>query len=108
MGEKRELICPNCNYGVLTSGGLDRGFYVYTNTFVCLDCKSIIDVAVSESKHRNNLHSVEAPINPTQPVINECPKCKSNDLVIWNAEKRICPKCGTHLNVNGGIRVLWD
>lgn len=46
MGFKQSLVCPNCSYDVLTSGGPDMGFAITTNTFCCVACKILVDLEV--------------------------------------------------------------
>lgn len=46
MGFKQSYICPICNYETVTSAGPDRGFRTSTNTYVCLDCKTINDLRI--------------------------------------------------------------
>ena len=50
MGLRQSLICSICNYKTFTSAGPDRGFMVSTNTYVCLDCKSLNDLVVRDSR----------------------------------------------------------
>lgn len=50
MGFRQSLICPICNYKTFTSAGPDRGFLVSTNTYMCLDCKSLSDLVVRDSR----------------------------------------------------------
>lgn len=44
MGQRKTFECDSCGYEVLVSGGKDRGFIAYTNTYVCKDCNSLIDL----------------------------------------------------------------
>lgn len=50
MGLRQSLICSICNYKTFTSAGPDCGFMVSTNTYVCLDCKSLSDLVVRDSR----------------------------------------------------------
>ena len=49
MGFRRGYACPGCNYKVITSAGPDRGRKFSTNTFVCKECKVIVDKALAQS-----------------------------------------------------------
>lgn len=51
MGFKRSYKCPSCDYSVITSAGPDAGMRMgsSTNTFVCKNCKIIVDRATSSS-----------------------------------------------------------
>lgn len=49
MGFRSTYKCPVCNYEALTSAGPDNGRNFSSNTFVCKECKVILDRTVSES-----------------------------------------------------------
>ena len=98
MGIKKGWDCPNCNYTVVSSGGKDCGFEVFTQTFQCNICKELLDVVVSESEWKTE-----------QWETHYCEKC-NNLLKLWDTKKETCPNCGNERLVCGskGISILWD
>lgn len=97
MGFKQTLICPLCNYSAFTSGGPDRGFKSFKNTFVCRDCKALVDIAI-DKEHWPELKSGQT-----------CNSCKGENLESWDHEEKPCPKCQTSMNVDpNGMSMRWD
>jgi DNA-directed RNA polymerase subunit RPC12/RpoP len=107
MGHKLELKCLKCSYQVLTSGGPDRGFIAFTNTYVCLCCNSLVDLVTSQVNDHANKR--EYPIEITTG--HECPKCLGNRFVIWDNIEKPCPRCDTKMTDKfDGPKsfVFWD
>jgi hypothetical protein len=107
MGKQSELKCPNCSYQVLTSGGPDGGFNIFTNTYVCLCCNSLVDL---ETRKRNSEGiNVE---DPTEIIDSQqCPKCFGNRFILWDNIKKLCPRCNTKMTDKfDGLKsfVFWD
>ena len=99
MGIKRTYKCKKCGYTALVSGGPDVGMLVRTDTFVCLKCKELVDVAVG--------YTPNSPLKIANR--GKCPICNSKKhLAKWDTQLRPCPKCGEKLEEIPGKEVLWD
>ena len=51
MGQSFEWCCEKCDYSALVSGGADRGFYSFTDTYICSNCEKIMDLVLKVSKN---------------------------------------------------------
>ncbi len=99
MGHKREMICTECSYRVVTSGGPDMGFFIKTDTFICRDCHELTDVTISNNRGRPD---------PGESNI-KCGRCSGSNIIKWDHRKKPCPKCGGKMKVNPeGQSYLWD
>ena len=107
MGFKQSLVCPNCSYDVLTSGGPDMGFDITTNTFCCVACKILIDLEVEPREYNLSDGNTESSVLDELVEGQKCSKCKGSEFKLWDNEKMQCPKCGTKMNLGGTI-MLWD
>ena len=84
MAEYQEYKCESCSYTVAANPkGHDvvMGGEVYS--YMCEDCREIVDVLTSE-----------------QTI---CPNCGSEKLVKWNPIKGRCPKCGNKMKETGVV-----
>lgn len=99
MGRRHDWICGDCSYSVVTSAGRDRGFFAMTETFVCLDCKEIVDGIIGEQPTRMGKVEAKEP---------HCPKCEGNNLIVWDLSKKPCPKCGHELKLGKTRMEFWD
>ncbi len=97
MGQYFKFMCDKCEYTNSVSGGPDRGFIYATNTFVCKDCKDIFDAVTETFTDKSN---------DNKEFSNICPTCKNNNIEIW--EPKNCPKCGTPMQIDESITMLWD
>jgi len=107
MGYKQSWICPICNYKAFTSGEPDRGFRISTNTYVCVDCKTINDLEIEkrEPKLINERGQMTGKISEDQ----ECKECGGKQFELWDNLNRPCPKCGTKMQPDpNGMRMNWD
>ena len=50
MGQSFEWCCEKCDYSALVSGGTDRGFYSFTDTYICSNCEKIMDLLLKVSE----------------------------------------------------------
>ena len=107
MGFKQSFICPICNYEAFTSAGSDRGFRIWTNTYICLDCKTINDLVIEKGGFK--LISQDGPTPDTIREDQECDDCAGNNFELWDERKRPCPKCGSEMKPDpNGMRMNWD
>lgn len=107
MGFKQSFICPICNYETFTSGGPDRGFRTWTNTYVCLDCKTINDLVIIKGEFRLLDEGGSLPDRIRDD--ENCNECGGRNFEIWDSEKKECPKCGTKMKPDpNGMTMNWD
>lgn len=112
MGTKSILFCPSCRYEVLTSGGPNRGFFFYTNTYVCTTCRTLRDLEVTPAR----LVEIE-PVDGKPTYRKQtgkrisgqhCPSCNGTTFKRWNSRKKPCPVCGAKMEAGEGIEELSD
>jgi predicted RNA-binding Zn-ribbon protein involved in translation (DUF1610 family) len=96
MGELLYWKCNSCNYAVTMSGGKDRGFQAYTQTFQCLTCKELMDIAVDRN---------EWDMEQWEP--RHCKKCNGL-LKVWDTKTKLCPCCGGKMIDSGTSIIMWD
>ena len=104
MGLKLGYICPICNYTAFTSAGPDRGMMrnSETNTYVCLNCKTIQDLRV-----QMNWLSTGTIYNIREG--EECKDCHLAKFVLWDTVNKPCPKCQTKMISDPSSGMLnWD
>ena len=116
MGFRRGYVCPSCNYKVITSAGPDRGRSFVTNTFVCRECKVIVDKGLAQStdtpatSYLDGLNEfiieVMEELNGVNPKINEDKTIKTKPIKTSKGKKKrggnICPTC------ESAELELWD
>jgi len=111
MGISKTYTCDNCGYSVLTSAGLDWGFFAVTDTYKCLECEEIVDVPVGSDGKKIFKKDLRAQglLDENHSKFYICPRCSSEKLKKWNKRTRPCPKCNSQMNWDKtkGI-VLWD
>lgn len=95
MGSSYDFNCSACGYETHVSGGRDAGMVVVVETCTCRSCHSVVDVVRAWIEQES-----------TEPV-DECPKCRSTEVDVWDAETRPCPKCGGRMQY-GQMVTLWD
>ncbi len=89
--------CTNCDYKVESSAGIDEGFFGKVQTHVCIGCNNLVDVTIEPNEHMKD-----------NPNIDKCKKCKSDKIILWDTEERLCPKCGFQMTVSENPTTLWD
>ncbi|HRJ28874.1 MAG TPA: hypothetical protein PLV21_08275 [Cyclobacteriaceae bacterium] len=105
MGLQQTIICPVCNYKTFTSGGVDRGRIIWTNTFVCLDSKILNDLVIDKEGDMAENEGSNTEIKEGQ----RCEKCGGQNFELWNSEQKPCPKCGTEMTIDPkGAMSCWD
>lgn len=107
MGFRRGYVCTGCNYKVITSAGPDRGRSFATNTFVCRECKVIVDRALVGStvtpapSYLDGLNEFIIEVmeehDGVKPKINEDHALKTKPAKTRKGKKKqgenICPTC---------------
>lgn len=105
MGLKRTYKCESCNYSSLVAGGRTRGFENITDTFICTDCKELVDIVVDNVE-------TETIVEWMQDVRKEeikCPVCYGTNLEKWDINTQNCPKCNEKMKIdNNGAFMCWD
>jgi DNA-directed RNA polymerase subunit RPC12/RpoP len=104
MGSLYKFDCENCGYTAHVSGGEDCGMMTVVKTMTCNDCNELIDILIGycgeiwetgNPEHNKNLYI--------------CSKCNGQNLSIWSATKRPCPKCDHKLEKDkDSPPVMWD
>lgn len=104
MGLSKEHRCSKCGYNEVVSGGSDAGMMVAVETHICKDCLILTDVTTMWFMHENP----EMRHKEIAPEDYECNECGSPNVVVWDTEKKPCPKCGNKMTTGEGIEMLWD
>ena len=112
MGTSYNYKCDKCNYSVQTSGGFDFGMLAVTDTYICTQCKEIVDVSVGVYGEKLSLEESQKKQIELQLQMDfyKCPKCGSyKHLILWDTKKKPCPKCKGRLKKDDfGVEVMWD
>ena len=58
MGQTFKWYCEKCDYSALVSGGTDRGFYSFKNTYICSNCETIMDLSLEVSENGEPIERV--------------------------------------------------
>ncbi len=105
MGTTYLFRCNKCNYEVKSSGGEDRGFIAFTNTYICYSCKSIVDITEKVLSTNKKVENKEDRFRYLEIF---CPKCGSKtELEKWDNVNAPCPKCDGKME-RGGLISMWD
>ncbi|OHB44928.1 MAG: hypothetical protein A2178_02385 [Planctomycetes bacterium GWC2_49_10] len=102
MGSIYRYKCAACNYQAEVSGGKDRGFEIFTETKVCLNCKEVMDVGTDVVKDMKSAKRIKRDLAKSKP---HCPVCGSEKIRPW--KDCTCPKCGGKMK-KGALAYLWD
>lgn len=95
--------CDTCDLSATVSGGPDCGFIVHTDTRYCLSCRMLFDAAISWANFSGHTRTREME---EQMRFNECPSCRSTQLVSWKAGQP-CPSSRGNVVMKGVVE-LWD
>ena len=132
MGKTYLFECPQCQYRVMISGGVDGGLHCEIQTIICRDCRQLYDVFVRQRRrqdavdlvkfpgfHRPDIPPVvlrESSVNPSPkpraPLIwrdskLSCPVASDHPVEPWSDPGR-CPRCGNFMERNGFPFRAWD
>lgn len=107
MGLSTEIICPACGYYVLTDAGPSGGFRVFTNTYICLNCRSLVDLVTG---HRDDENQVRRKDPPNIHEGHSCLNCNGSSFILWDIINKPCPKCGTKMSrkLQWQKVIFWD
>src|SRR6187402_1668661 len=93
MGQKADLKCPKCSYQVHTSDGPGGGFVVFTNTYDCSYCNSLVDLVTSRTDDKGIKKE-----DPKEIIrSHQCPKCFGTRFSLWDSIAKLCPRCKTKM-----------
>jgi hypothetical protein len=103
MGTRRGYLCENCGLAACVSGGRDRGFRAFTETFYCPSCQTLQDVSMT---------GLPAGPGDDRPRLENttpsCRKCGGVALVPWRRDQA-CPRCEGRMGEDPeGLLVHWD
>ena len=111
MGQSRTYICNICGYSVESSGGHDIGMMAVIDTYICTDCKEIVEVLVGQYGETFIPDPITGEVTQNKDFdYYKCPECKSGThLVLWNKRNKPCPKCDGRMKVDPfGPFTDWD
>jgi hypothetical protein len=132
VGKTYLFECPQCQYRVTISGGVDGGLHCETQTIICRDCRQLYDVFTRQRRRQDAVDLVRFPgfhrpdippvilgassVNPSPqppaPLIWRdtkltCPVEPEHSVEPWNDPGR-CPRCGNFMERNGFPFRAWD
>lgn len=125
MGTEYLFKCNKCGYQVKTSGGADRGFFAFTDTYICYSCQKIIDITEKvliepepKPKPKPKKKFLGIPISSNDKAVFKdkfeeheiiCPECGSKtSLVKWDIDNKPCPRCDGNMEKINGWYIMWD
>jgi len=102
MGTHYQFDCPTCSHEAMVSGGRDCGMVAVTMTMVCRDCRDLVDVLIGA-------HDREGPTGDPDydKNLDICPECGGRNLIPWS-DKHQCPRCGSTMEKDDIVIVMWD
>lgn len=80
---------------------------MWTNTYVCLDCKTVTDLAIEKGQFK----SIRKNESEHDKILDgqNCEDCGGRNFEIWDSKKKSCPKCGTTMKPDpNGMTMNWD
>ncbi len=89
--EYKSYTCKSCEYKADVFGEIQKDSNGKFETFVCLNCKTVIDCCTEDAE--NIFHGgldIEVNFIPVEP---HCLSCDKSDLIPWDSELCICPRC---------------
>ncbi|MDD2715001.1 MAG: hypothetical protein PHW04_03785 [Candidatus Wallbacteria bacterium] len=105
MSSLHEYKCRKCRYKALAIPDAESGFFAVTQLSVCRNCRNIVDVLVScNPEQLEPGETIEEPLATFLKNSHCCPRCKSRDYEKWDPELRLCPRCGTKMDVDEGTK----
>jgi hypothetical protein len=111
--EYKTFTCKSCSYKADVFGEKQKDYNGTYETFVCLNCKILTDCETEDV-----ILDEDGPADffihfaPTEP---KCLCCDKSDLIPWNSNMCLCPKCNekmelTRLEINvdqvGTVRII--
>ena len=113
MGKMCTYQCTKCKYEYLGTAGLDFGFVVVLDTFICMKCHELSDLNVGERGlvDTDLIYPVTAEQKRNSRNKLRCKKCRSSLIRLWDSKKKPCPQegCKGKLKLpEEGIYILWD
>lgn len=119
MAISQTYYCPVCSYTTTTCAGPSATFFAGLNTFKCLDCNEIMDIATHRIQYEPApkvdddpeplllMRTGKRSIKEIYPV--KCSACEGSNLEVWDSALKPCPKCGTSLTIDDtGITIFFD
>lgn len=132
VGKTYLFECPQCQYRVKISGGVDSGLHCDIQTIFCHDCRQLYDVFIRQRRRADATDRVKFPgfyrpeipsvilgassVNPSKkPPVQliwrdskiSCPVEPEHFVEPWNDPGR-CPRCGNFMEKNGFPFRAWD
>ena len=133
MGKGITYKCESCGYEEFLAIGKETGFDISTNLYICLDCKSLVDLSErcdendeygSQSNYsRLEIVSDKSDGDNSLELIKSLPKedqdflaqvfgigiCEHQNVKAWDQVKKPCPKCGEKMEDTYKLGfALWD
>ena len=82
MTYKFKVACSSCHYNEIVSAGETIGEYFACQTYQCLNCKTLFDWYTVVGNEVEGFGDILL-----------CPTCDKGEIVAWDYEKGVCPKC---------------
>lgn len=86
--EYKTYTCK-CGYKADVFGEKQKDFNGTFETHVCLNCRILIDCNTEDSILNGNFEA-EVKFESVEP---KCLSCDTNDVIKWDSDLKICPKC---------------
>lgn len=115
MGTKYQYNCSNCVYSVGCSGEIDYGYFGVVNSYICYDCKEVVDVNIGLMMQVIDANNIESELKKNQlsellkpEEFYTCPECHSKNITIWSKTNYACPKCNSKMQIDYEKVMMWD
>ena len=92
MSLKFKLVCSNCTYHETVSAGVIPEELYSCRTYQCLNCEILFDWYTM---------NVDRP--EWLADILFCPMCMKGEIVEWDYETGVCPKCNQPMEITGMV-----
>jgi hypothetical protein len=111
--EYKTFTCNSCSYKADVFGAIQKDHRGTFETFVCLNCRILLDTQTEDAKIEGD--NFRDMVIRFSPIESKCLCCDKLDLIKWDSETCLCPKCSekmelTRLEINvdqvGTVRII--
>jgi hypothetical protein len=94
--EYKSFTCKLCGYKADVFGEKQKEYHGTYETLVCLNCRILTDCCTEDSELiSNGTIDFELKFTPAEP---KCLNCDKSDLIEWDSNLCLCPKCNQKMN----------